>query len=562
MSEKELRAMTELETMLNKELARIPNYDGDISKFKTWDEGPGYRRVLEGSCIKCEANNETSDRNRLFVTMQGWQWSCMNEHQYPPKGGWYQWPAGINVTVIINNVVCDHNTHKRSIEGSEPGEQEEINKEDVKEKYDESKDLASQDELTKYMNNWVALLLEDGKRPVYAYRMCRASPWTFANDKDLRVFLSEYVFRIGKQRLSVFDVWNENANKRKFRERVFNTQHKGDYEDKCNIFVGFQAKELDSYDYSKVEMFEQHVRDIWCDSDPELGDYVLNWFATIVQKPEKSEVALVLKAEEGAGKGSVGKFFIEHIFGKKHAHMLKNMEKELLGNHNEDSVGKVFCVVDEIQQATNKRNNDELKNLITEKFQRINPKGISAYQIEDKRNFIFMTNNEGSMKITPKDRRFVVLRCSDKRVGDLDYFTALHDYLNENGTGDQVYTWLRWRDLREFRVNKIPMTNEKQKLIELSRSRLKEFVEDMWTNDLPMFEGGELTSTEELVDWYGTYIGLTYEEVKKQHKSILFEFEKNMLESAKERGRDMGVEPTTKRVSSKKYPVSARRFVL
>jgi hypothetical protein len=58
--------------------------------------------------------------------------------------------------------------------------------------------------------------------------------------------------------------------------------------------------------------------------------------------------------------------------------------------------------------------------LITEKFQRINPKNASAYQIEAKWNFIFMTNTEGSMKITPKDRRFVVVRCSDKKVGVLD----------------------------------------------------------------------------------------------------------------------------------------------
>jgi hypothetical protein len=127
-------------------------------------------------------------------------------------------------------------------------------------------------------------------------------------------------------------------------------------------------------------MFEIHIREIWCDSNEELGDYVLNWFATIIQKPEKSGVALVLKAEEGAGKGSI----------VKHGAMLKNMEKELLGNHNEDSVGKVFCAVDEIQQASKKRNSDELKNLITEKFQRINPKNILAYQIEDKRNFILL----------------------------------------------------------------------------------------------------------------------------------------------------------------------------
>jgi len=202
-------------------------------------------------------------------------------------------------------------------------------------------------------------------------------------------------------------MWNENENKRKFRERVFNTQKKGDYDDKCNVFVGFKAKELESYEYEKLEMFERHIREIWCDSNEELGDYVLNWFATTIQKPEKSGVALVLKAEEGAGKGSIVNFFIHHIFGNKHGAMLKNMEKELLGNHNEDSVGKVFCAVDEIQQASKERNNDELKNLITEKFQRINPKSILAYQIEDKRNFIFMTNNEGSMKITPKDRKFV-----------------------------------------------------------------------------------------------------------------------------------------------------------
>ena len=164
------------------------------------------------------------------------------------------------------------------------------------------------------------------------------------------------------------------------------------------------------------------------------------------------------------------------------------------------------------------------------------------------------------MKITPNDRRFVVVRCSDKKVGVLDYFVRFNNYLDEEGTGDHVYTWLKKKDLSEFKVNQIPMTEEKQKLIEFSRSKVKEFVEKIWKGELDneLFESRELIlTTEELVDRFGAYFGMTYEEVKKQHKS-----EQNMKEVAKEKGQDMRVEGTTKRVASKAYPISARRFVL
>ena len=81
-----------------------------------------------------------------------------------------------------------------------------------------------------------------------------------------------------------------------------------------------------------IKLFVNHIRDIICNGDDELCEYVLNWFAQIIQTPhKKTKVGLVWRSEaEGVGKNIILNL-IRDIMGSEYYYSTSNLE-HLIGN--------------------------------------------------------------------------------------------------------------------------------------------------------------------------------------------------------------------------------------
>ena len=134
-------------------------------------------------------------------------------------------------------------------------------------------------------------------------------------------------------------VWLIDPRRRKYQGVVFspNEDKPGYY----NLWRGF-AVEPKAGDWS---LLKDHVQDVMCKGDDTLFAYVMAWMAHAVQCPgEPAEVALVLRGDQGVGKGlfvrELGALFGQHFVHVSHP-------RHLSGNFNAHLQDAVVVFADE-----------------------------------------------------------------------------------------------------------------------------------------------------------------------------------------------------------------------
>jgi hypothetical protein len=103
------------------------------------------------------------------------------------------------------------------------------------------------------------------------------------------------------------------------------------------------------------------------------------------------------------------------------------------------------------------KTNDKLKSLIMQSEQNIKCKGIDTVTIHDYNYYIMQSNNQWSVHVEASDRWYVVIGCSEHRIGDFDYFTELKR-MQTPKNANLLLTWLMSRDISQWNPRQIPDT--------------------------------------------------------------------------------------------------------
>lgn len=109
--------------------------------------------------------------------------------------------------------------------------------------------------------------------------------------------------------VSVGDIWLRHSQCRHINRLVFNPRpshwKNAALPNELNIWVGYKYRRQDVVqykDWSKIALFLNHIRYVWCASDLEFR-YVMKWFAHIIQFPhKKTGTLLAIVGREGDGK--------------------------------------------------------------------------------------------------------------------------------------------------------------------------------------------------------------------------------------------------------------------
>ena len=154
----------------------------------------------------------------------------------------------------------------------------------------------------------------------------------------------------------------------------------------------------------------------------------------------------------------------QYIFGG-HAVAICDMEK-IVGKFNCMIEYKLLTLLNEANQVEGNYSKEweTMKNLIIEGRQTIERKGIDPIYVCDYNNFIFFTNNTNPVKISPNDRRYVIQTCSNKYIGNDEYFKKLSSQLNQD-CANHFFEYLLSLDLGSFNLNKIPITPTRTEII-------------------------------------------------------------------------------------------------
>ena len=228
-------------------------------------------------------------------------------------------------------------------------------------------------------------------------------------------------------------------------------------------------------------------------NDPTLTEYVLNYFAHMLQKPtDLPGVGLVITGKKGTGKDTLGDFLQEWIVG---LHLSTNYttNKQFFGTHDMGKINKFLIKLEETSKKDCFDNASELKATITAAQITANPKGMKEITADNFARYIFTTNKPNPVDLSDGERRFVLLCCSDIRKGDFAFWKEVRQYLFTFNGGKTIANYLLQRDISEFQIRKLPENNFQDYIIHSEKSSQEKFI-DSWS--------GERVQASELYEKY------------------------------------------------------------
>lgn len=288
-----------------------------------------------------------------------------------------------------------------------------------------------------------------------------------------------------KKYQQILQYWLGSIHRKEYRDLEFepNSINKKN----LNLFLGFNHILIKDYkvDELKIVNILYHLKNIICNNNNKVYEFMLNWLAHIVQKPnERMGIAILCKSEQGTGKNLFFEKFIgENIIGT-HAGCFE--ANQVVGKFNNLVSKKIYIVINEIEaEGELIKTSNKMKALITDKTQKIEMKGIDAIQINNYCNYILLTNNNNVIKVEEGDRRYLCLEASSCKKADSTYYKNLARDVHDIKIGECFFHMLNKRDLSKFNPNSndvIPMTEYKKELIYISKPKIKKWFEEYIVN--------------------------------------------------------------------------------
>ena len=212
----------------------------------------------------------------------------------------------------------------------------------------------------------------------------------------------------------------------------------------------------------------------------ECYEWLLNWMAYPLQNPgAKMASAVIMHGPQGTGKSTIFQTLAK-IYGD-YSTVLN--QRGLEDKFNSDwSDSKLFILAEEVvTRAEMWHIKNELKELVTGEWIRINPKNVAAYRQRNQVNIAYLSNENQPLPLDNDDRRHLVIYTPPALS------EAFYDEVNielEQGGVAAFYDFLLRRDLSGFHPKKRPpMTEAKKKLIALSMASELRFAHEWMTGD-------------------------------------------------------------------------------
>ncbi|KAI9099360.1 hypothetical protein DFS34DRAFT_649083 [Phlyctochytrium arcticum] len=321
------------------------------------------------------------------------------------------------------------------------------------------------------------------KSAFYCFRSNPAEKWivrNYINTVSATSHLTMTIKSKGEKKVvSLFSMWARSRELLTFKHIVMDPRYIGDKPGlELNMFRGFKAKLLDSYDPEIIKPVQNHMFEVFYDCKNEQMEYGERWFASFLQKPyRKTEVSPAIHGDQGTGKSLLFEWFGKEIIRMDH-YLYVNTIDDLCGQFTGLCTGKIFTIGDEVLWSNGHKNNSIMKSKISQEMQKLELKGVDPVMIGDFNNYLFLSNDDDCVKVEKSDRRYWVLHTSSKYIGNREYFRKLRGTLTEE-TANHYYTYLMSLDLSEFEVGDIPFTQAKEDMKVYAMSPLEMFVEDV-----------------------------------------------------------------------------------
>lgn len=277
----------------------------------------------------------------------------------------------------------------------------------------------------------------------------------FLPDHDERAVIKEYAGR----KMKTFNTYDGYSVQPMCEEEYNNERNQNDLKD---ILYHIEYRVCDKENHNKTK-----------DNYKEKYEYLLNWYAMLLQKRKKIKVALIFASE----KHGTGKSICVDILKKillKYSLTIEAFDKFIKGDFSSEArKERLLQEIDEIPVKTTKsaEHNDKIKSMITGDTYFLNSKNKTQTKAICHNNYIFTTNHVTSEKLSievaSSDRRFVFYHVNDLLLKeDEQEAERIGKLFNSNNSAKLFLTFLLKRDISKFIPTKLFKSELKDRLKE------------------------------------------------------------------------------------------------
>ena len=221
------------------------------------------------------------------------------------------------------------------------------------------------------------------------------------------------------------------------------------------------------------------------------ANYIINWLAYFFQGLKKSQVALVLRGNQGAGKGILFNDIIKPLFSTEYCIQVndKTLETNFIGGILDK---KLFFNLDEISHnvAGSKNIKNTLKAIVTNESITVEKKNINTEEELKLYGQVLITSNEPYvLEVEPNDRRYTIFTTGNN-LSKVDYLGHKnYDIFIENIRKElkDFALFLKSFSVDKKLANTAEENEEKKALINSTSDRFKLFVNAIENKDIDYF---------------------------------------------------------------------------
>lgn len=271
-----------------------------------------------------------------------------------------------------------------------------------------------------------------------------------------------------------------------------------------NMWRPFAMEYITEYEPKpdELQIIRNHIK-VLCGNDENVTEYFEKWIAQMIQYPSIKSICPTLISKEGAGKGTLMKLFCKMLSDAK-VYETTNPSRDIWGDFNGRMANTFLINLNELSKKETIEAEGRIKGLITDPKLTINNKGSNQYDIQSYHRFIITTNKEEPINTSKQDRRNLIIRSSDEKCNDREYFKMLHQILEDVNVIKTCYEYFKSiPNMDTFNLLPIPVTEYQTDLKELSANPIEKWIESLTFKNIEK-NTVELT-TEEIYDLFSDW---------------------------------------------------------
>lgn len=257
-----------------------------------------------------------------------------------------------------------------------------------------------------------------------------------------------------------------------------------------------------------------HIR-ILCNHNEEVYNYVINWLAQFIQYPQIKTTGIFFASTQGAGKDSL-LHLIRRLIGRNRVYETTRVD-DVFGRFNSVLVNCRLIALNEVDASDTTKYDGSMKMMITEEIIPIEVKSKEIFNMRSFHRIIGFTNQVNyPVQTSSADRRKLIIRSSDEKIGDTAYFNTLYSYLDTDQVIGALFNYFNTLNVENFnktRGRHIPKTNYQEIIAENYSNPVEDWIFHHISNNEEEVDKITLTGKELYISWrnYANDVGIKLE---------------------------------------------------